>query len=571
MQISLRTGKLVNQSGLIVLLIIIAGLILTACGDPTTPPTSNPTSGSTTTHAAVTTTNVTNATTNNSATSLTTIAASLTASPKGTLNLGVSRDLVEGQKDPYFTHNSLNVWESLTYLDNDLNPQPMLAESWQQAPDGLSWTFQIRKNVKFTDGTSLNAKVVVFNIERFLKIAPRQSPFFSLEKGMKVAYGDLKNVEALDEYSVRFNLNAPAPGLPLMLANFFSMVQAPAAFTEQLEFKSLPVTTGPYKLVDWKKGQYALLEANENYWGTPPNIKTIRVRVLPDANARVAALKAGEVDALTELGSVLPEQAADLKKDPQFEVQGQLAALTHYLTFNGSKAPFNDVRLRQAVNFALDRESVVKNILYGYGKAGGPFLTSVLGSWSDGTIKFDYNLDKAKELFKQAGAQPNTPILLLISSAQVNQYPYKPIAELMQSQLAKVGFTLEIKVIDSGVLTPALANGDYNLYLSTQGLANGDPDYLVSRYLTSKATQNTSRKMGYSNPKIDELTDQAAKELNLGKRKEQYRQIQQIVAQEVPIVPLYYTVIVTASRKIVKGLTMDATYKPTLAKASLER
>jgi peptide/nickel transport system substrate-binding protein len=558
----------------LLILIFICGGLLTACGDATATSVgsrSTSVAGQSTTVVSPTssaiTTSATNPTTPAATTvapSLTTIAATTSATGKDTLTLGVSRNLVEGDKDPYFTHNSLNVWESLTFLDNNLNPQPALAEKWTQAADGLSWTFNIRKNVKFSDGTPLDAKAVVFNIERLLKLAPRTSPFFSLEKGMKVAYGDLKSVEATDDFTVRFNLNAPAPALPAMLANFFSMVQAPSAFNDALEFKGLPVATGPYRLTEWKKDQFATLEANPNYWGTTPKLKTIRLRVIPDANARLAALKAGEVDALTELGSILPEQANALRSDSRFELNEQLVGLTHYLTFNGTKPPFNDVRLRQAVNAALDRDSIVKNILYGYGRAGGPFLTPVHRDWSDSTIKFEYNLERAKMLFAETGAKPATPILMLISGAQTGMYPYKPVAELLQSQLAKVGFQLEIKILDGAAFNPALQAGDYNLVISTQGLANGDPDYLISRYLTSKATQNTGRKMGYNNPKVDKLAETAAKELDNGKRREMYRHIQQIVAQEVPIVPVYYNVIVTPYRKGVTNLTVDPSYKPTL-------
>ena len=180
--------------------------------------------------------------------------------------LAVSRNLANGEEDPYYTHNSLMVWDSLVMLNEELEPTPQLTESWSLAEDQLSWTFELREGISYTDGTPFNADAVVANIDRLMQISPRRSPFFSLT--IARSYGDLAGATKVADDVVEYQLNSPNPSMIFTMSNFFSAMFSPASFTEEGNFKGIPSTTGRFKLADWERDQFMLLERNDDYWDT---------------------------------------------------------------------------------------------------------------------------------------------------------------------------------------------------------------------------------------------------------------------------------------------------------------
>lgn len=168
--------------------------------------------------------------------------------------LAAPRDLAPGPKDPYYTSSILYVWEPLVALDKNWSPSPCLAESWEMSENGREWTFKLRRDVKFHDGAPFNADAVISNIERYKRISPRSSPFYSFN--VKEAFPDLKEVVKVDDYTVRFVHGTPQPALPSTMANFYSAMFSPANFTgngENGDFNGLPQGTGPFKLVEHKQ------------------------------------------------------------------------------------------------------------------------------------------------------------------------------------------------------------------------------------------------------------------------------------------------------------------------------
>jgi peptide/nickel transport system substrate-binding protein len=213
----------------------------------------------------------------------------------------------------------LQVWEPLIRYDNQLQLGPGLAEKWTLSPDGLTWTFDLRRDVKFSDGTPFNAEAAVANVKRFRTVSGWPSIFLGGINFPEI-YGDPTAIEATGEFTFRLVYAQPRPLLPYSIANHYSAMFSPKSFGESGDFLGLPIGSGPYKLVDWKRDQYATLERNEDYWAKKPTLTKISLRIYPDANSRLSALKAGEVDALVELGAVLPAQARDLRNDPAFLV-----------------------------------------------------------------------------------------------------------------------------------------------------------------------------------------------------------------------------------------------------------
>ncbi|MEV0228281.1 ABC transporter substrate-binding protein [Nonomuraea sp. NPDC050786] len=478
------------------------------------------------------------------------------------LTLAAPRDLVAGPEDPYYTHQTLRVWEPLVTVDDKLRPVPALATGWDSADQGRRWTFTVRDGVRFSDGTPFTAESAVANIKRFLRIAPRQSAFFSLDAGMEAAYGRLGDVRA-EAGRVTFVLDRPVADLPSRLAGFYSMVQSPQAFTPSGDFAGKPVGTGPYTLVSWVKGQQAELAANPYYYGPAPAYNKIVVRVIPDANARVAALRAGEVDGLIGKGALLPGQVTAVAGDSGFRVVRSPSVLTHYLTFNASRKPFSDPRLREAADLAIDRQAIAGRLLAGTAAAGAGFLSPVFGDLAEPGPAVRYDPGKARELVTAAGA-PAKPVSILISSAETGQFPYTDIAEVLRTALQQAGLPAKVTVAEA--TKSVMEAGEYDIFLSAYSVPNGDADYLFRRFLRSDASWNVERRLGYRNTAFDDLIDQAAAQTDAARRRDLYHRIQRLLAADRPMIPLAYqdNPIVTTSK--VGGVAQSVAYVLDLGK-----
>jgi peptide/nickel transport system substrate-binding protein len=476
--------------------------------------------------------------------------------------LAAPRDLAAGPQDPYFTHELLGVWEPLVRLDERLRPAPALATGWRSADDGRVWTFDLRQGVTFSDGTPLTAQAVVSGVERMRKIAPRPSAYFSLDEGMEAAYGKLTSVEA-EGGTVVFTLAEPVADLPARLAGFFSMIQAPTAFTPDGDFTGKPVGTGPYTLASWTKGQRLKLRANPKYHGPRPAYETVEIRTIPDANARVAALKAGEVDGLIDKGALLPGQVAAVAADPRYRVTETPSVLTHYLTFNSSRPPFSDSRLREAADLAIDRAGITRTLLAGTATPGAAFLSPAFGDLAAPGLTARHDPARARELVAETGA-PASPVTILISSAETGQFPYADIAEVLRAAFEDAGLPAKVSVAEA--TKTVMEAGEYDVFLSAYSVPNGDPDYLFRRFLRSDAAWNVERRLGYRDPAFDELIDRAAVTVDPAERRRLYHRAQRTLAEDRPMIPLAYQSNPVVAGSGVRGLTQTASYRVDLGK-----
>lgn len=476
--------------------------------------------------------------------------------------MAVSRNLVNGEQDPFFMHTSLLCHEPLIALDDGLAPIPALAERWSLSEDGLRWTFSLRRGVRFSDGEPFNAQAVVANVERNIKISPRTSSFFTLNA--KEAYGPLAEVRALDETTVEFRHTAPYPVMEATITNFFSAMYSPASFTEGGDFKGIPGTTGPFKLASWQTDQFALLERNDGYWGAKPPLRQIRLRVIPDSNTRVSALIAGEVEAVVELGALLPAQAQQLKSRGDVTVGADPISITQYLTFNCGRPPFNDVRLRQAAVRSFDRDTVVRELVLGYGEPGKSLLSPFSKRWFSpkGTPRFDPAEGRA--LAQAALGGQRVEVTLPFSAPTGQARPYKEIAEYIQATLRPIGFDVKLQQLEAAALTDVTTRGDWHLRMSQNGWANGDADFLLSNWVASTGGINTTNKGAYKNEEADRLIAQGRSERDQQRRFAIYERVQEIAAAEVPTIAMYHELAPFAHRATLTGLRQRITYQPTL-------
>lgn len=491
------------------------------------------------------------------------------ATPTGPqeLTVGISRNLVNGQEDFLYAHTSLQVWEPLIRYDDRFNLQPGLAESWTLSDDGLTWTFKLREDVVFSSGNKFNAATAVANIERF-KIMSGLPSIFLGGINFPEIYGEPTRIEATGEYTFELEYATPLPLLPYSISNHYSAQFDPASFDPATGFfYDKPIGSGRFILTDWVRDQYAVLERNENYWGEKPALTKITLKIYTDPNARVSALKSREVDALVELGALLPAQADELAQDANYQIAAHASACQTFISFNATKAPFNDVRLRQAINYAIDRDALVNDLLYGYVAPARSIVSQFNEPWvntaPEAAVSFNY--DEAVRLANEAtGGQRIKAVLAFTPPSEgIGQWPFPLVAQYFQAIFQPLGIDLELKQLENAALTDARNNGEFDMVLANNCWASGDPNYQLGRLFGSTAALNAAQHNGYANAEVDNLLAQARVETDPVKQKALYDQIQVIATQEVAIAPLWDQQTITAANSYVHGLAQHIAYAPT--------
>lgn len=468
------------------------------------------------------------------------------ASGDALLTIGVGRDLFDGPDSRTYVHGSTNTWEALTYLGPNLRAQPWLAESWRSQDQGRTWIFRLRDGVRFHDESPLTNQEAVASIKRIMA-QPKYDP-----TGI---YRQVLSVEEKGEREIVFRLAKPSPAFPNLLAYYTSAIIHPSCFDQEGRLKSL-IATGPFKLGKIKRGESIELEAFTGYWGTKPAYKKIRFLFIPDAQTRLMALLAGEVDAVADVGAILPEQAADLADAPQVKLQRQEVATTHYLFFNCRRAPFKDLNARLWLASILDREQLVRALTKGAGKVAKDPYSPMAGDWAYGLLQ----PPAAKELKPPIVKRE---LLLLLHGGTIQRWPYLEIAQVLQERLAQNGVPAKIQVKEPGAYYEALQRGSFDLAIQPNTLMTGDPDFFYAYYLESKGT----RSFGCGCPEVDNLIEKARHEMDPAQRRALYRQLAERFNQQLPLLPLYHDVSLYAHLNRVDGFFMDHNFRPLLNRA----
>jgi peptide/nickel transport system substrate-binding protein len=412
----------------------------------------------------------------------------------------------------------------------------VLATDYSMAPDGTSYTFKLQPKVKFHDGSDFNADAVVFTFDRLLS-----NPTFQHASSFK---GVLKGVTAVDPLTVRFDLEAPNPGL---ITSFGEPILGPASAKKYgADFYKYGIGTGPFKYNSWTQNQRWIGDANKDYWVKGMvKLDQIIFRSIPEDATRIAALQSGEVDVIDSLSG---DQAAQLAQDPNLSIVRSPGTNELAITFNMRKAPFKNKDARWAVAYAIDKENIVKNIV----KAGQPAGASI----PPGTIGYDdalfkkvipYDLSKAKESLAKAQVQPGTKISFKLNPAWFAKI--KEACEYVGNQLQQLGFNVDMQFLEPGAYTQARKSGDFDLCIQEIGRAQ-NPDPNLTILYVDEAFGNFYKEI---NPNIVKMIESARSELDQQKRDAAYRQIQQVLADDLPELILYQEEFIWGVRKRVTG------------------
>lgn len=462
-----------------------------------------------------------------------------------TVVLAAPRHLAPGPKDGMYCSKILDVWEPLITHNDDGTPKPCLVESWEMRDGGKEWTFNLRRNVYFHNGTHFTADSVIANFDR-MKKGYKRSNFYGLN--LNVYYPTLKKYEKLDDYTFRLTFAEPNINQLYKMMDFGSPMFAPECLDQDGHFNGIAIGTGPYIIKENVLNKYVRLVKNENYYGEKAHIKEYIIRSIPSAEVRYAALKAGEIWGVLDINAMPPFLAPEVLKDPNLDLHVNKSTMTRFLNLNGKRFPFNDIRMRQAVSYAIDRNNLVNGLYLGYAYPTQNVLNYTSPYFKEFPVVYD--LAKAKELSKQVLGEKRCDITYIINGADPLQ---KGEAELIAYWLKDIGLDVTIKSMEYGTMSAAMRKGEYNIARTQQGLPNGDPYSIIYTFMMPDGARNISASAGYKSDEVVRLMEEVKHTVDENRRHEIYNRLQEISIQEVPMCPLYNDKTLVAYNKKLKN------------------
>ncbi|ANY79374.1 ABC transporter substrate-binding protein [Microvirga ossetica] len=436
---------------------------------------------------------------------------------------------------PSFMVVNGNIYEGLTAIDKDLKTVPGLAESWSISADGKTYTFKLRSGVKFHDGSAMEAEDVVSTIKRVLS-KDIASPLAS-----RLSAVDSAN--AVDATTVEMKLKEPSAALLSSLATIAIVPSSMEANKDALQ--KTPVGTGPFKFQEWQPNGFILLAKNEAYWDKGmPKLAGLKFNILPESATRQVGLSNGQYALLPNIDAAT---ALQLKGKPNAKLAETMDLAYTLIGMNTSKPPFDNPKVREAVNYAINRQEIVDAALFGAGVPGGP-LSPALKSWALNVNQFAcYKPDpaKAQALLKEAGVA--TPVA--VSMKVLPRQDIKDIAQVVQEQLNKAGFKVELINQEQGQFIQDWRNSNFDLFASLNA-GQPDPDDYFFRTFRTGGSTNVFK---YSDTEIDGLLDQARTTQDQAARKAAYDKVQQKLACSGPVAHLTYGTLFSAMNAKLQG------------------
>ncbi|MGO4572153.1 ABC transporter substrate-binding protein [Microvirga sp. 2TAF3] len=436
---------------------------------------------------------------------------------------------------PSFMVVNGNIYEGLTSVDKDLKVVPGLAESWTVSPDGKTYTFKLRSGVKFHDGSDMNAEDVASTIRR-VQSKEIASPLAS-------RLSSVEGAKAVDPLTVELTLKEPSAPL---LASLATIAIVPSEVeTNKDALQKVPVGTGPFKFKEWQPNGFILLAKNDAYWQQGlPKLSGLKFNIVPESATRQVGLANGQYSLLPNIDAAT---ALQLKGKPNVKLSETLELAYMLVGMNVSKPPFDNPKVREALNYAINRQEIVDAALFGAGVPGGP-LSPALKSWALDVKEFScYKPDpaKAQALLKEAGVA--TPV-----SVTMNVLPrqdVKDVAQVVQEQLNKAGFKVELKNQEQGQFIQDWRNSNFDLFASINA-GSPDPDEYFYRTFRTGGSTNVFK---YSDQEIDQLLDKARTLQDQSARKIAYDQVQKKLACSGPVAHLTYGTLFSAMRDKLQG------------------
>ena len=452
-----------------------------------------------------------------------------------------------------------NIFEGLVrYREDSTEIEPCLAVSWRSSKNETEWIFHLRKGVRFHDGTAFNANAVVFSLMR--QIDSRHPYHFEGFKYAGFTFKYVRSVEPLDEHTVRISLDKPYAPFLYNLAMTSAAIVSPAAVMRwKGEFWKHPVGTGPFQFEKWIQNERVILHRNRDYWGKTAYLDTVVFKSILDNSDRLLELKTA---AIHVMDGISPGNLNEILRSDEMVLKSNAGVNIGYLAMNTEKAPFDSLKVRQAVNHAIHKKNLVKFLYQDMAIPAKTPIPPTLWGYAEEVVDYEYDPEKARALLKEAGYGDGFSTTLW---AMPVPRPYMPepekIARAIRSNLSAVGIQAEIVTHDWATYLEKVSNGEHDMCLLGWIGDNGDPDNFLYVLLDKEnaVRPHAENVAFFRHDRLHDLLIQAQQTSNQAKRGKLYREAQAIIHVEAPWVPLVHAKQMVACSRSVKGLVQHPT------------
>ena len=427
--------------------------------------------------------------------------------------------------DPHVINDEISIraaahiYESLVKQDENLEIVPSLAETWENKSD-TEIIFHLKKGIKFHNGEEMKASDVKFSLERAMAQPIVMGSFHAID-----------SVEAVDDYTVSVKLNQPYAEIMDVLSGVSASIVSEKAVSEYGdEFGVNPVGTGAMKLKEWMQNDYIVLEAFEEYHGGKPLTTTISIKIIPEGTMRNVQLKAGHIDFSY---MVQPTDVDAVLANKKLKTESELMTDVVYVSINTEKEPFDNLKVRQALSHAADKESIKTVVLEENGAVAHTMLPSDNKDAVNDFVPYPYDIEKAKALLAEAGYPDGFKANMYVHGDSHNK-----AATVLQSDFSAIGVELEVNLIEKATILDQANNGKADMVILSHGVP-GNTDATLYNLFHSSVTPGAGNKSRYKNAEVDKLLEAARAEYDDDARSEIYKEAQRIIMADAPVIPLY--------------------------------
>lgn len=418
------------------------------------------------------------------------------------------------------------IFDALVERDAHFNLRPALAESWE-VPDPLTYVFHLRRGVRFSDGRPLTARDVKWTLDSMRDgsiITPKSSTFRYLLQA-----------DAPDDATVVFHLTEPYATL---LWNLSDGAIGIVPYGSGADFNRHLIGTGPFRLVSLEQDKEVVLERNPKYWGDPSRVDRVRLAVVPDTTTRALELRKGSAD--LESNALTADMVATIENKHQLPVERLPGTIYAYLAFNLRDQLLKDVRVRQAIAYAIDRRAIIHYLWRDMAQPANSILPPQHWAYNGDVPTYNYDPERARRILDQAGYAEKQGVRFYLTMKTSTEETTRLLALALQQQLREVGIVLDIRTFEFATFYADVQKGAFQMYSLRWVGGNEDPDIFEHVFHSSSTPPRRANRGYYANPRVDHLIDEARLTLDQERRKQLYAEVQRIVAEDLPYVNLWY-------------------------------
>ena len=435
------------------------------------------------------------------------------------------------------------LFDDLLDRDEHLNVKPGLADRWD-IPDPLTYVFHLHSGVKFHNGAALTSRDVKWTFDSLLQGKIRSTK--------TAAFRFVDRVEAPDDSTVVFHLKEP---FATLLWNLSDGAMGIVPYGSLGEISAQPIGSGPFRFISAEPDKEVIIERNPDYWHDPPRLERVRFMVVPDGTTRALELRKGSAD--LEINALTPDMVVTLEREPALDVLRGPGTVLQYMGFNFRDPILKDLRVRQALAYAIDRRPMLQYLWRGFAQPADSILPKQSWAYTNKVQTYNYDPERAREILDAAGYRPMSGVRFhLVMKTSTDENTQLMVA-VLQQQLRDVGIQLDIRTYEFATFFADVSKGAFQLYSLRWVGGNEDPDIFEYAFHSSKFTPNGANRSFYSNPRVDALIDKARAELDQRKRAESYAEIQRILAEDLPSLNLWYLDNVLVHTRRVKNLSLN--------------